>query len=277
MPEAAAWYGAGRLTRGPQGRLIPLPAWFTFMETRLRLGLIFALLVWGLAAPALAAGPGDRCAAMIAVLEAAGEGEAGMAAVIEVVRNRVADPRFPNDACAVVVQERQFQPVSEWPALRRALLQPASFDPHAMMRAGPGRRSLERALELARQQPAGRTGGALYFVNPLAMDPRHCSWFATLKRTATIRNHVFMRHYGQGERRGEPALDCADPSIGSLFRQGPSLARRYAQGLFHPEGPRTATRTPTPAEREAWRRVGGLEARARELRQHFKPGWIALD
>jgi hypothetical protein len=228
---------------------------------------------------ALASGatPAERCTAMIAVLEAAGEGDVGMEAVIEVVKNRTADARFPGEACAVIAQDRQFQPVGEWPALQRALAQPASFDPEALMAAGPGRRSLERALALAKRPATGRTGGALYFVNPLAMDPRHCPWFATLKRTARIKNHVFMTHYGPGERPGEPALDCADPSIGSLFRQGTSLARRYAQGLFHPEGPRTASRTPTPAERAAWRRTGALDARAKELKRHFKPGWIALD
>ncbi len=225
----------------------------------------------------VAATPGDRCTAMIAVLEAAGEGEAGMAAVIEVVKNRAADRRFPDDACAVVAQDRQFQPVGEWPALKRALAQPASFDPEAMVRGGPAQRSLERALQLVKRPTAGQTGGALYFVNPLAMDPRHCPWFATLKRTTRIKNHVFMTHYGTGEARGAPALDCSDPSIGSLYRQGTSLARRYAQGLFHPDGPRTATRTPTRAEREAWRKTGALEARARELKGHFKPGWILLD
>ncbi len=226
---------------------------------------------------AAAATPAERCTAIIAVLEAAGEGDAGMAAVIEVVENRTRDARFPNEACAVIAQDRQFQPVGEWPALRRALAEPASFDPAALLASGPGRRSLARALELARHGPGRRTGGALYFVNPLAMDPRHCPWFATLKRTVRIKNHVFMTHYGPGERPGEPALDCSDSSIGSLFRQGTSLARRDAQGLFHPNGPRTASRTPTPAERAAWRRTGALDARAQELKRHFKPGWIALD
>ncbi len=231
----------------------------------------------GLPGSAHAATPAERCTAMIAVLEAAGEGADGMAAVIEVVKNRTADPRFPDDACAVVAQDRQFQPVGEWPALRRALTQPASFDPAAILQGGPGTSSLERALELTRQGPRGLTKGALYFVNPLAMDPRHCPWFATLKRTVTIKNHVFMTHYGPGEKPGKPALDCSDPKIGSLFRQGTTLAGRYAQGLFHPDGPRTATRTPTRAEREAWRRTGVMEARARELKKHFKPGWIVLD
>jgi len=234
-------------------------------------------LIAAAGAGAAATGPEQRCTAMIAVLEAAGEGEAGMAAVIEVVRNRVADSRFPKDACAVVVQDRQFQPVNEWPALRRALLQPASFDPAAMLQTGPGRASLERAMALVAQPSGDRTKGALYFVNPLAMDPRYCPWFAGLKRMTRIKNHVFMTHYGTGEARGAPALDCTDPAIGSLFKSGGSLARRYAQGLFDPKGAKTATRTPTPAERAAWRRTGMLESRQKELQSHFKPGWIVLD
>jgi len=246
---------------------------------RLILPAVFCLATAALALPTVApaATPAERCTAMIAVLEAAGEGADGMAAVIEVVKNRAADPRFPDDACAVVAQDRQFQPVGEWPALRRALAQPASFDPASMLRGGPGQRSLQRALELTRQPPRGLTKGALYFVNPLAMDPRHCPWFATLKRTVTIKNHVFMTHYGPSEKRGAPALDCADPKIGSLFKKGTTLASRYAHGLFHPEGPRTATRTPTRAEREAWRRTGQMEARGRELQRHFQPGWILLE
>lgn len=238
--------------------------------------LLLLAMLPAFANPARAASPAARCLALIAVLEAAGEGEAGMAAVIEVVRNRAADPRFPDEACAVIAQDRQFQPVGEWPALKRALARPASLDPHAMLAGGPARQSLDRAFRLV-SSPSSRTKGALYFVNPRAMDPRHCGWFAGLKRTARIGNHVFLTHYQKGERPAAPALDCDDPSIGSLFKSRPSLARQYAQGLFHPKGPRIASRTPTPAELAAWRRTGRLEARAAELRKSFKPGWISLE
>jgi hypothetical protein len=247
-------------------------------EIELRRALLLVLgLLSSHAATAQAATPAARCMAMIAVLEAAGEGEAGMAAVIEVVKNRAADPRFPDEACAVVAQDRQFQPVGEWPALKRALAQPAALDPHAMLAGGPARRSLDRAFRLVSAGPSSLTGGALYFVNPRAMDPRHCDWFAGLKRTAEIGNHVFMTHYRKGELRAAPALDCSDPMIGSLLNAKSSLARQYAQGLFHPDGPRIASRTPTPAELKAWRRTGRLDARAAELKKHFKPGWISLE
>ena len=58
---------------------------------------------------------------MIAYAEAAGEGTAGMLAVMKVVHNRIAAPGFADDACAVALEPGQFQPVGERPALRRAL------------------------------------------------------------------------------------------------------------------------------------------------------------
>ena len=39
-----------------------------------------------------------RCVALVAYTEAAVDGVSGMTAVIRVVRNRMADPRFPDDA-----------------------------------------------------------------------------------------------------------------------------------------------------------------------------------
>ena len=217
------------------------------------------------------AGQGE-CLAAIAVLEAASEGRDGMAAVIQVVRNRIRDGRFPDDACSVIAQPRQFQPVSEWPALARALRHPASFRSETLL--GPSR-SLEAAQQLVRGGSPDPTGGALYFVNPRFMDPSHCPWFASLKHTRTIGNHEFMTHYGKGEKRGAPALDCSSPEIGS--RRGFSLASQFANGLFHPNGARIASRTPTRNQLEAWRRTGQLKQRQREIKKLFKPGWINLD
>jgi len=52
-------------------------------------------------------GPAARqrqCLALIAYAEAAAEGAKGMAAVIQVVRNRTRHDAFPDDACAVVAE-----------------------------------------------------------------------------------------------------------------------------------------------------------------------------
>ena len=172
-----------------------------------------------------------RCLAMIAYAEAGSEGQAGMLAVMKVVHNRIADPRFADDACAVALEPGQFQPVGEQPALRRALGAPEgrSLAEAVGATSRAARLRLVQAWRLAGAAavwPArDPTAGALYFVNPRLMDPVRCPWFARLKRTAVIGEHVFMRHYAHGERPQRQALDCAAAGLG------------YAKHL-----PRTASR-----------------------------------
>jgi spore germination cell wall hydrolase CwlJ-like protein len=176
--------------------------------------VVFALLM-ALGRPACADGPTGRevrCLALVANTEAAVDGEAGMAAVIRVVRNRMADPRFPDEACAVVAQVAQFQPVAQSAVLRQVVRDPEGYSlPQVLgLRTAAARRLLARAHALARLPPRrpDPTGGALYFVNPDLMDPERCPWFAALKRTARIGGHVFMTHHRPGEPPGPPALDC---------------------------------------------------------------------
>ena len=76
---------------------------------------LLALAVGLLATEAAAATIGDRerrCLTLIAFAEAASEGPLGMAAVMRVVRNRIAHPRVADDACAVALEAGQFQPVA---------------------------------------------------------------------------------------------------------------------------------------------------------------------
>ena len=238
-------------------------------QTVILLGLMGILAPGG----ALAASASQHCMAAIAVLEAAGEGRLGMAAVLDVVRNRVRDDRFPNDACAVIRQKGQFQPVGEWPKLKQLLQQPETFDARPLL---GNSKALETAYMLASaKNPATTTGGALYFLNPRLMDKRHCPWFASLKRTMVIGEHIFMTEYEPGEKRQGVALDCDDPTIGSGY--GFSLAKRYANGLFTPSGAKVATNTPTRNQRRAWQRTGQMENRQKDLKRFFKPGWIKLD
>ena len=162
-----------------------------------------------------------RCLAMIAYAEAAVDGVEGMSAVIRVVRNRMADARFPGDACAVVAQAGQFQPVTESAALRQVARDPEGYSIPAVLGArSPGaRRLLATAHRLARAPRPGPdpTGGALFFVNPAFMDPARCLWFTALRRTARIGSHVFMTD--RGVAGAEPALDCAETGSG-LDRRG---------------------------------------------------------
>src|SRR4051795_2598073 len=218
-----------------------------------------------------------RCLTMIAYAEAGGEGPVGMLAVMKVVRNRIAHPSFASDACAVALEPGQFQPVAERPGLRRALTAPFELSLTEVLQASsPESRSrLIEAWRLAGADPGwparDTTGGALYFVNPRLMDPGKCPWFAGLKRTAVIGQHVFMTHYADGEPHVGPALDCR--TAGKGYRKGLGIAA--ATGPFARTGPHVATRAATPAMLQAWRRTGELAARRAELKRRFKPGWFA--
>jgi hypothetical protein len=202
-----------------------------------------------------------RCLAYVAYAEAAGEGRAGMAAVIRVMRNRMADPRFPGSACAVARQPGEFQPVSQSARLRRALAAPLKNEPAAALRdfGALDRAALEEAMKLARSpalMPDDPTGGALYFVNPRLMEPAKCPWFAALKRTREIGGHVFMTHYGQDEATGEPALDCEQ------------VARDYAAWLKSPRRKRINPAWLVEVEKSPLAggtpcRVGSYDARTR--------------
>ena len=50
-----------------------------------------------------------------------------MEAVIRVVRNRMADPRFPDDACAVIAQVAQFQPIAQSDVLQKVVRDPEGY------------------------------------------------------------------------------------------------------------------------------------------------------
>lgn len=154
-----------------------------------------------------------RCLALVAYTEAAVDGPDGMAAVIQVVRNRMSDQRFPNDACAVIGQVVQFQPVAQSAVLQKVVLDPEGYNiPQVLkLRSPAARQRLAAAFELARapRRAPAAIGNALYFVNPDLMDPARCAWFAALKRTARIGGHVFMAEYSPDEPRAAPALDCS--------------------------------------------------------------------
>jgi hypothetical protein len=168
-----------------------------------------------------------RCLALVAYTEAAVDGIPGMTAVIRVVRNRMADPRFPDDACAVIAQVAQFQPIAQSEVLQKVAADPEGYSiPQVLgLRSPQARRLLATAHRLARAAPAAPdpTGGALYFVNPDYMNAELCPWFAGLRRTAVIGGHVFMTHYRPGEPSGPPALDCR--TAGVSLRSPPRLRR----------------------------------------------------
>src|SRR4051812_49501296 len=94
---------------------------------------------------------------LVAFAEAAVDGPPGTAAVIRVVRNRAADPDFPDDACAAVAQVAQFQPVARSAVLRRVVRDPEGYDiPRAV---GAQAHGADRRARVPGRAPAGRGAG----------------------------------------------------------------------------------------------------------------------
>ena len=186
-----------------------------------RLAAALAVACLG-AAPATAAlsGAEVRCLALVAYTEAAVDGVPGMTAVIQVVRNRMADPRYPDDACAVILEVAQFQPIQQSDVLQKVARDPEGYSlPQILgLRTAESRKLLATAHRLARAEPGGPdpTGGALFFVNPDYMNPGLCPWFAGLRRTAVIGGHVFLTDRGANDPTQPPALDCS--RAGSALR-----------------------------------------------------------
>ena len=142
----------------------------------------------------------------------------------------MADPGFPDDACAVVAQVAQFQPVAQSAVLQKVVRDPGYDIPRVVGARSPrARRLLLEALRLRTSRCARPTRrGCPLFVDPALMDAGRCPWFAALRRTARIGGHVFLAEYRPGEARGGPALDCAAAGVGrpAIRRGGPSRRRR---------------------------------------------------
>ena len=142
----------------------------------------------------------------------------GMAAVIRVVRNRMADPRFPDDACAAVAQVPSS---SRWrgPPAPEVVRDPEGHDiaqvvgarsPHA--RGCSWRRCGWRASRSAR--PTRREVPSTSST-PTLMDAGRCPWFAALRRTARIGGHVFLAEHRPppcrpAARTGRPVVAATD-------------------------------------------------------------------
>ena len=112
-----------------------------------------------------------RCLALVAYTEAAVDGVPGMAAVIRVVRNRMAHGGFPDDACAVIAQVAQFQPIAQSAVLQKVARDPEGYSiPQVLgLRTPQSRAFCSRPRIGWPKAPSiapDPTGGALYFLNP---------------------------------------------------------------------------------------------------------------
>ena len=111
------------------------------------------------------------CLAQNIYFESRGESKIGQIAVAHVTLNRVRDPRFPKNICAVVKQPYQFSWVHTIPSYKNIKISPAAK---------------ELALEILLNKHKDPTAGALFF---------HNKTIKPFKRTviATIGNHTFYR------------------------------------------------------------------------------------
>jgi hypothetical protein len=158
--------------------------------------------------------------------EARGEGQAGEAAVAQVVLNRVRHPSFPNTICGVVFQGCQF-----------------SFTCNGAMRGRRETAAWNEARRIAGRALAGAVvaniGNATHF-HTVGVNP---AWGPHLLRVAQVGYHVFYRIGGRNGRPGafsaqpEPSVDAPDatqavenaPVLASIV---PTPAAPLAQAVF---------------------------------------------
>ena len=216
-----------------------------------------------------------RCLTLIAYAEAAGEGSRGMLAVMKVVHNRVAHPDFADDICAVALERGQFQPVSERPALRHALERPDRAEPRRgagcqlhRLRASAGRGVAAggRRRDLARARPDRRR--ALFRQSA----PDGPGQVPLVRRPEAHGGDRRARVHGPLRTRASAAVGrpWTAPRPAAAMAGIAGSPAGQASGLFHPNGPRVATRTATvsdAARLEADRRAGPTAGRAEAVFQ----------
>lgn len=140
------------------------------------LTIVFVLLAYALASNDAHAISQDekRCIADSIYHEARGEGLEGMIAVANVIVNRMRSSAYPNTACAVVYQYRQFS----WTLY--------DFKPIVDY----GNKHIETIAVLALQSRLiDLTGGATHY-HANYVNPR---WAASKKQTFVIGQHIFYR------------------------------------------------------------------------------------
>lgn len=132
------------------------------------------------------------------VKEAGGEGERGMRAVADVIRNRLHSGKYGETAKDVVLAPNQFEPWGE--KMRGTRADPRLIDPASSI--------YRQARGLASEELAGDsdiTGGAMNFYNPKLVNP---NW-ARGKAGLNIGNHTFLDASGAAGAGLKPAAYTA--------------------------------------------------------------------
>lgn len=119
-----------------------------------------------------------QCMAENIYHEAGNQSRRGMIAVGNVVMNRVESARFPNTPCEVIYQRSRGLCQFSWVCTRHIIRNMEVF---------------RRAREIAEMVYYGRTGDITHgstFYHAAYISP---GWFATLRRTIRIEDHIFYR------------------------------------------------------------------------------------
>jgi len=175
---------------------------------------------------ALSASRDLQCLTEAVYWEARGEGAAGMAAVAQVVLNRVRHPAFPKTVCGVV-----YQGASDGDCQFSFACQAHSNHDEDD--------SWRRAREVASRALSGHVmsavGQATNF-HAVSVTP---GWMTSLQKVAQIGSHIFYRFGHGGQARdvryaAEPATQTPQPALASLV---PSFGSGTASAQSKPSQP----------------------------------------
>lgn len=179
--------------------------------------------------------------------EAAGEGPEGMTAVMNVIMNRAADPRYPDNPAMVALQKNQF---STWNSKKSGGNDPVARFP-------VGSEAFEEALQIVQAVASGtvedNTQGATHFYSK-SMLSKPPAWFEEEgpKGAKEIGNHVFAA------RTDPPAPEPAPFTQGltARARQQVPLPRSRPTS-FAPVGVRATGAPPTTKSQDRLVAGGG--------------------
>ena len=174
-----------------------------------------------------------ECLTQAVYFEARGEGQAGQAAVAQVVLNRVRNPAYPKTVCGVVFQGAAHGEGCQF-----------SFACDGSMRRGREYAAWSRAQEIASRALSGgvmaAVGNATHF-HTTSVDP---SWGPNLLRVAQVGLHVFYR-LGHGVSPVRYAADRAEAEAAPELRLASAILEAPAIQVANAVAPLTG---PEPAE-----------------------------
>ena len=211
------------------------------------------------------------CLTQAVYYEARGEGEAGQAAVAQVILNRVRHPAFPKSVCAVV-----FQGV-------RGVGCQFSFACDGSIRHIAENAAWRRAREIAQNALHGavmaQVGNATHFHAARVSEP---GWGDRLLKVAQVGAHIFYKFSGRRDA-AEPATTEAHPVFASLslasllptpqpVKAEPATSTPAAAAAESLATPAPAAATPaSPAPAVIAKAVAAAPAPAAELKPTVSP------